>query len=52
MSHHQHAKDATVEEKVGAVEIEKVDTLQQANLGNEVDEAVREEQLKIEKRAT
>jgi propanediol dehydratase small subunit len=52
MVQHQHADSAIVEEKIGAVEIEKVATLDDVNLESVADEAVGEEQLKIEKRAT
>lgn len=52
MVQHQHADSAAVEEKIGAIEIEKVATRDDVNLESVVDEAVGEEQLKIEKRAT
>lgn len=52
MSHHRHAEDVVVEEKLGAVEIENVETLDQSTAGQGVDEVVEEEQAKVEKRAT
>jgi propanediol dehydratase small subunit len=52
MVQHQHADSVVVKEKIGAVEIEKIATLDDVKLENVADESVGEEQLKIEKRAT
>jgi propanediol dehydratase small subunit len=48
MVQHQHADSAVVKEKIGAVEIEKIATLDDVKLENVADESVGEEQLKIE----
>jgi hypothetical protein len=52
MVQNQHTDSAVVEEKIGAVEIERIATLSDVRMNSEADEAVSEEQLKIEKRAT
>lgn len=48
----QQSGHETLGEKVGAVEIEKVATLDAGNLNTDVSESMDHDQVKLEKRAT